>query len=113
MVETLLDGECELTKNCQIFRLEDVQSEIDAASADNSLIVLWVNSGFYKDNPTWHSYLVFSANPLKSVAAWEKGIETYGREETLKAINNTICSDKHNKVITVHKYQRVKSIPTK
>lgn len=107
MVDTLGGGTWGLTQNVPLNTLDDVLKEIRSAIKDNRMIVLWFNSG-YKDIqiPAWHSCLVYSVNPIKSIIPWENNVEYCDEIRTKELISKTINSVKHNRVITVHQYQR-------
>lgn len=109
MAESILGGKCQLIANVQCCSLEETLTKIASFLTNNNLVVIWPSSGFCGPNPAWHSYIVFNANPLQSFAAWEQDNEFYDEKETKEKIENTINSEKHNKVITIHQYGRNKS----
>lgn len=109
MVETLLGGQCIIKKEVRCSSLKEALQEIDNLLTEKNLVVIWPSSGFVDPQctiPVWHSYIVFSTKPLKSFTAWESGIVFYDEKSINEAIEGTINSVPHNKVITIHQYER-------
>lgn len=110
MVNKLLASECSIEKEIKCVSLEDALRKINELLTEDALLVIWPNSGFMDATlncPVWHSYIVYNSNPLQSFSAWENGLAFYDEKDTKDAIEKTINSEKHNKVITVHKYGRI------
>jgi hypothetical protein len=109
MVDKLLASKCKIEKEIRCYSLEDALRTINELLTEDALLVMWPNSGFMDATcncPVWHSYIVFDSNPLQSFSAWESGLVFYDEKDTKGAIEKTINSEKHNNVITIHKYGR-------
>lgn len=72
---------------------DEVISAINKLLVDDSLVVIYLDTGSVDGNPNYralHSYIIFGLNPMEAFVGWQSGIEFVDENDLVNSIANTL-----------------------